>query len=75
MSLILDVIISVIFIFLLFSILVSALAELWQLIIRKRALFLHDALDDVFNDRLNKNYTHLIYSHPLVDRLKEKETT
>lgn len=69
-----DVIISFALIFLLFSILVSGMAELWQLIIRKRALFPHDAINDVFNYNLNKNYAHLIYTHPLVDRLKEKKT-
>ena len=75
MPVLVDVIISFALIFLLFSILVSGMAELWQLIIRKRALFLHDAINDVFNDHLNKNYAHLIYTHPLVDRLKEKNTT
>lgn len=74
MPVLVDVIISFALIFLLFSILVSGMTELWQLIIRKRALFLHDAINDVFNDHLNKNYAHLIYTHPLVDQLKEKKT-
>ncbi len=75
MNLFLDVAISMAFIFLLFSIVVSGACELWQLLTRRRAHFLRRSLADVFNDRSNKNYTHLLYTHPLIDRLKEKETT
>lgn len=75
MSTLLDVAISLAFIFLLFSILVSGASELFQMLIRKRASYLFNALSAVFNDRLNKNYTQMLYDHPLIDRLKEKETT
>ena len=75
MNIFLDVAISMAFIFLLFSIIVSGGVELWQMITRRRSHFLRAAIDDVFNDRLNKNYAHLLYLHPLIDRLKEKKST
>jgi hypothetical protein len=75
MNVFLDVAISMAFIFLLFSIIVSGAIELWQMITRRRAHFLRRSLNDVLNDRLNKNYTHLLYMHPLVDRLKEHSAT
>lgn len=75
MNIFLDVAISMAFVFLLFSIIVSGAVELWQMITRRRAHFLRESLEDVFNDRLNKNYTQMLYSHPLIDRLKENKTT
>src|SRR5574337_662035 len=75
MSTLLEVIISLAFIYLVFSVLVSGCCELWQLIIRKRSIFMYDAMSQVFNDRLNKDYAHMLYSHPLVDQLKERNDT
>lgn len=74
MNIFLDVAISMAFVFLLFSIVVSGACEMWQMLTHRRAQFLRSALHDVFNDRLNKNYTHLLYAHPLVDRLKSNPT-
>src|ERR1044071_6009710 len=74
MNIFLDVAISMAFVFLLFSIVVSGTCEMWQMLTHRRAQFLRSALHDVFNDRLNKNYTHLLYAHPLVDRLKSNPT-
>lgn len=75
MNIFLDVAISMAFIFLLFSIIVSGAVELYQMITRRRSHFLRDSLEDVFNDRLNKNYAHVLYTHPLIDRLKEKSSS
>lgn len=75
MNIFIDVAISMAFVFLLFSIMVSGICEMWQLLKRKRAHFLREALEDVFNCRQNKNYAHLLYSHPMIDRLKERKNT
>jgi hypothetical protein len=72
MSTLIDVAISLCLVFLLFSMIVSGIFELYQLVLRKRASFLFDTLQSVFNDRLNKNYTQLLYNHPLINRLCEK---
>lgn len=74
MAILLEVAISLAFIFLIFSIMVSGCCELWQLFTHKRGNFLYKALDDVFNDRLNKDFTFKILSHPLIDRLRETDT-
>lgn len=75
MNIFIDVAISMAFVFLLFSIMVSGICEMWQMLKRKRAHFLREALEDVFNCRQNKNYAHLLYAHPMIDRLKERKQT
>jgi hypothetical protein len=75
MNIFIDVAISMAFVFLLFSIMVSGICEMWQMLKRKRAHFLRESLEDVFNCRQNKNYAHLLYSHPMIDRLKERKYT
>ncbi len=74
MAILLEVAISLAFIYLIFSIIVSGCCELWQLFTHKRGSFLYKALDDVFNDRLNKDFTFQLLSHPLIDRLRESDT-
>jgi hypothetical protein len=74
MSTLLEVAISLAFIFLIFSIIVSGCCELWQLFTHKRGMFLYKALSDVFNDRLNKDFTFQLLSHPLIDSLRESDT-
>jgi hypothetical protein len=74
MTVLLEVAISLIFIFLIFSIIVSGCCELWQLFTHKRGNFLYKALDGVFNDRLNKDFTFQLLSHPLIDCLRESDT-
>ncbi|MBI3510249.1 MAG: hypothetical protein HY064_06265 [Bacteroidetes bacterium] len=74
MTTLLEVIISLAFIFLIFSIIVSGVCELWQLFTHKRGRFLYKALNDVFNDPINKDFTFKLLSHPLIDRLRESDT-
>ncbi len=75
MNIFIDVAISMAFVFLLFSIMVSGICEMWQMLKRKRAHFLRESLEDVLNCRQNKNYAHLLYAHPMIDRLKERKYT
>jgi len=74
MGTLLEVIISLAFIFLIFSVIVSGICELWQLFTSKRGRFLYKALNDVFNDPLNRDFAFQLLSHPLIDRLRETDT-
>jgi hypothetical protein len=74
MTILLNVAISLVFIFLIFSIIVSGSCELWQMFTHKRGNFLYKALNAVFNDRLNRDFTFQLLSHPLIDRLRESDT-
>ncbi|HTL80560.1 MAG TPA: hypothetical protein VL651_02585 [Bacteroidia bacterium] len=74
MSILLEVIISLAFIYLIFSIIVSGICELWQMFTQKRGKFLYKSLNEVFNDRLNRDFNFQLLSHPLIDRLRESDT-
>jgi hypothetical protein len=67
---ILDIALSMVFVYLVFSLVVSGLAELLQMLMKSRENFLFNALSVVFNDRWNLDYVYLLYTHPLVDSLK-----
>lgn len=66
-----DVLISLAFIYLLFSIAVSGLYEIYQSRYNRRGKFLRKVLDDVLNDPINGNFADEIYYHPLIDSVKE----
>ncbi|HNP47447.1 MAG TPA: hypothetical protein PKK99_00230 [Bacteroidia bacterium] len=66
-----DVAISMVFVYLLFSILVSAISELLQHWTRERGYFLYDSLYKIFADRHNLNYALLLYGHPIIDSKKQ----
>jgi hypothetical protein len=69
---ILEVAISMVFVFMLLSIIVSSVNEVIVHFLNARGKFLRNALHEVFNDaKLNKNYTDLLYKHPGIDRLKK----
>ncbi|HLG02963.1 MAG TPA: hypothetical protein VI731_05170 [Bacteroidia bacterium] len=74
MPALIEVLISLAFIFFLFSIIVSGICELWQMVMGKRGRSLYKALNDVFNDHLNKDFSFSLLTHPLIDRLRESET-
>jgi len=72
----LDLAISMVFVYFLLSLLVSGMSELLVTIFSKRGKDLKHAIDEVFNDgRCNKNWSELLYRHPLIDRLKRTEKT
>jgi hypothetical protein len=70
-----DLAISLMFIYLLFSMIVTAVSELISQTLNKRGHFLKDSLKEVFNDSVyNKEFTELLYAHPMIDRMKETQT-
>lgn len=72
-SIFLDLVISLVFVYFLLSMLVSGISELIITLSSKRAKDLQKAIDEVFNDRQNKNWSELLYTHPLIDRLKRTD--
>lgn len=70
-NLLLETGISIVFVYVLFAIIVSGINELIQTICRSRSYALHSALNEVFNDRLNRDFTGLLYTHPLIDTIKQ----
>ncbi|MBA3649588.1 MAG: hypothetical protein H0W62_13765 [Chitinophagales bacterium] len=70
---ILNVAIAMVFIFFLLSILTSGIVEIVTSIFQKRGKDLRWAIDEVFNDPRNKNWTELMYEHPLIDGLKRTD--
>lgn len=72
MSHLLDVIISITFMFFLLSMLVSAILEFWNTTFRnKRATMLYDALLKALNDNNSANWAEALYNHPLIHSLKK----
>lgn len=68
----LEVGISLIFVYLLSSILVSNLHEVLASAQNQRGKLLVKAMELILNDgRLNKNFAHLLYSHPQVERTRK----
>jgi len=71
---ILQLFISLTFIFLLLSIMASGINEIIVYVLQARGYFLKNALKELLDDALlNKNYAELLYDHPLVDRLKKTQ--
>lgn len=66
-----DVLLSLAFIYMLFSIAVSGIYELYQSLYNRRGRFLKKVLTDVLNDPHNNNFADELYRHPLVDSVKE----
>lgn len=66
-----DVLLSLAFIYMLFSIAVSGIYELYQSLYNRRGRFLKKVLTEVLNDPHNYNFADELYRHPLVDSVKE----
>ncbi len=69
-SMLLEILISLGFVYFLFSVLGSMVVEQWSHIIRLRSRFLMQWLDKLLDDPANKNFAYLVYNHPLIDALK-----
>lgn len=69
-----DIAIAFLFILVLLCIITSGINEVIMYALKRRGKFLKDALQEVFNDKqYNRNYTELLYDHPLVDMLKRDD--
>ena len=69
MTPILETIISLIFIFLVFSLITSAIVEFFAARMQKRGKMLRQFIVDSLEDKFNKNWGLLLYSHPLIEVL------
>jgi len=70
---IIELAISLILVYFIFSIVISNIQELIEgIFIKSRGSFLKEAINKVFNDPQNKNWAEFIYSHPLINKLKRK---
>lgn len=72
LSPIFDTIISLVLLFFFFSVLVSCIQEGTVSIFKTRGKMLSFAIDEVLNDKFNKNFGYLLYQHPQIDLLKRK---
>lgn len=70
---IIDTILSLVVLFFFFSVLVSCIQEGTVPIFKTRGKMLSFAIDEVLNDKFNKNFGYLLYQHPQVDLLKRKQ--
>lgn len=72
MNLILEVAISLAFMYCLLSIAVSSINEVIVYYLKERGKFLCTVLEEVLKDTgVKRNFTKLLYAHPLIDRLKK----
>ncbi len=67
-----DTAISVLFILVLMSLVASFLNETWVDRFNYRGRFLRRMLDDIFSDPINRDFTSLLYRHPLISALYER---
>lgn len=69
---VIDLLISLTLIYFLLSTIVGSLVEVYNSYVGKnsRSTHLYKALLKVFNDRQNKNWTDLLYRHPLIESSK-----
>ncbi len=73
MNALLETVISLTYLYVLVSLLLSFLSEAVASYLRRRELFLKDSIDRILNDPNNKNYGELLYEHPLVWSLRKNE--
>jgi len=65
-TILLEVAISMAFVYTLLSILVTYVTEVWQRWKKTRGVLLRKSLERLLNDELNKNFCELLYEHPLI---------
>jgi hypothetical protein len=68
---ILSILIALIFIYFILSLIVSGIIETINKWRSRRGKYLFNALEKVFKDDVNKNYTSLIYDHPIIESMKK----
>ena len=70
---IIDTVLSLVVLFFFFSVLVSVIQEGTVPIFKTRGKMLSFAIHEILNDKFNKNYGYLLYQHPQIDLLKQKQ--
>lgn len=73
MNTLLETFLSLTYLYVLISLLVSFLGETLTTILRSRELDLKDSIDRILNDQQNKNFGVLLYEHPLINHLRKDE--
>jgi hypothetical protein len=73
MSIYLETIISVVFVFFIFSIIGYIIHEWWAALREKRGKLLEFSIGEILNDRLNKSFNILLYEHPQIDLLRKSQ--
>jgi hypothetical protein len=66
---ILETIFSLIFVFLVFSLITSWIVEFLAMRYQKRAKMLRQFVLDALDDKFNRNWGVLLYGHPMIDVL------
>jgi hypothetical protein len=69
----LETIFTLFFIYLLIDILVSSVQEFISQRKQSRGRMLRFAIDEMLNDRKNKNFSYLLYQHPKIDLLRKDQ--
>lgn len=72
-STLLEVLIAIVFVYLMLGLVVTALVEAVNAFFARRQAMLKKAIDKVFDDRLNKNYSEQLFEHPLIAKLKRNQ--
>lgn len=67
-----ETLISLVFILLIFSIIVSCVQEGYVAIFKLRGKMLQYAIQEMLKDPANKNFANLLYQHPQIDLLRQK---
>lgn len=67
-----DTALSILFILVLMSLIASYLNEAWVDRFNYRGRFLRKMLEEIFTDPINRDFTSLLYKHPLISGLYEK---
>ena len=62
----LDIIISLIFVYLLLSLICSALREGIETWLKQRAVYLERGIRELLHDRTGEGLTKMLYNHPLI---------
>jgi hypothetical protein len=70
---VIETILSLVMIILVFSVLVTCVQEGYATLKKSRGKMLEYAIGEILNDTRNKNFAHLLYQHPQIDMLREKQ--
>src|SRR5690349_16280126 len=75
MAPILETAISLVFVFLVFSLINSWIVEYLSMQFQRRGKFLHEFMTHYMDDKFNKNWGLMLYAHPLLEVLHREINT